>query len=70
VWRSSCPARHRRAAAPATERELVAASTAPDAGLVQVSVVPPKRSDGPIDLVRPSNIQAIEAATIHARTNG
>ena len=48
----------------------VAASTAPDAGLVQVSVVPPKRSDGPIDVVRPSNIQAIEEATIYARTNG
>jgi RND family efflux transporter MFP subunit len=50
--------------------ELVAASTAPDAGLVQVSVAPPKRSDGPIDLVLPSNIQAIEEATIYARTNG
>jgi RND family efflux transporter MFP subunit len=50
--------------------ELVAASTAPDAGLLQVSVAPPKRSDGPIDLVLPSNIQAIEEATIYARTNG
>jgi RND family efflux transporter MFP subunit len=50
--------------------ELVAASTAPDAGLVQVRVAPPKRSDGPIDLVLPSNIQAIEEATIYARTNG
>src|SRR5881296_2222779 len=50
--------------------ELVAASTAPDAGLVQVSVVPPRRSDGPIDLVLPSNIQAIEETTIYARTNG
>jgi RND family efflux transporter MFP subunit len=50
--------------------ELVAASTAPDAGLVQVGVVPPKRSDGPIDLVLPSNIQAIEETTIYARTNG
>jgi RND family efflux transporter MFP subunit len=50
--------------------ELVAASTAPDAGIVQVSVVPPKRSDGPIDLVLPSNIQAIEEAAIYARTNG
>jgi len=50
--------------------ELVAASTAPDAGLVQVSVVPPKRSDGPIDLVLPSNIQAIEETTVYARTNG
>jgi RND family efflux transporter MFP subunit len=50
--------------------ELVAASTAPDAGLVQVSVVPPRRSDGPIDLVLPSNIQAIEETAIYARTNG
>jgi RND family efflux transporter MFP subunit len=50
--------------------ELVAASTAPDAGLVQVSVVPPRRSDGPIDLVLPSNIQAIEEAAIYARTSG
>jgi RND family efflux transporter MFP subunit len=50
--------------------ELVAASTAPDAGLVQVSVVEPRRSDGPTDLVLPSNIQAIEETTIYARTNG
>src|SRR6267378_1581171 len=50
--------------------ELVAASTAPDAGLVQVSVVPPRRSDGPIDLVLPSNIQAIEETAIYARTSG
>jgi multidrug efflux pump subunit AcrA (membrane-fusion protein) len=50
--------------------ELVAASTAPDAGLVQVSVVPPRRSDAPIDLVLPSNIQAIEETAIYARTNG
>src|SRR3989442_10085070 len=50
--------------------ELVAASTAPDAGLVRVSVAPPRRSDGPIDLVLPSNIQAIEETTIYARTNG
>src|SRR5438067_4688996 len=50
--------------------ELVAASTAPDAGLVQVSVVPPRRADGLVDLVLPSNIQAIEEATIYARTNG
>ena len=39
--------------------ELVAASTAPDAGLVQVGVATPRRSDGPIDLVLPSNIKAI-----------
>jgi RND family efflux transporter MFP subunit len=50
--------------------ELVAAATAPDAGLVQVSVAPPRRSDGPIDLVLPSNIQAIEETTIYARTSG
>src|SRR5947209_17289065 len=50
--------------------ELVAASTAPDAGLVQVSVIAPKRADGPIHLVLPSNIQAIEEAAIYARTSG
>ena len=50
--------------------ELVAASTAPDAGLVQVSVTAPKRADGPIHLVLPSNIQAIEEAAIYARTSG
>src|SRR5438132_4269514 len=50
--------------------ELVAASTARDAGIVQVSVIAPKGADGPIDLVLPSNIQAIEEAAIYARTNG
>jgi RND family efflux transporter MFP subunit len=50
--------------------ELVAASTAPDAGVVQVSVVPPRRADGPIDLLLPSNIQAIEEAAVYARTSG
>ncbi len=50
--------------------ELVAASTAPDAGILQVSVAPPKRADGPVDLVLPSNIQAIEEAAIYARTSG
>ena len=50
--------------------ELVAASTSPDAGLVQVSVTAPKRADGPIHLVLPSNIQAIEEAAIYARTSG
>src|SRR5882724_565952 len=50
--------------------ELVAASTAPDAGLVSVGVVPPKRIDGPIDLVLPSNVQAIEETTIYSRTSG
>src|SRR5206468_3413580 len=49
---------------------LVAAATAPDAGLVSVGVVPPKRADGPIDLVLPSNIQAIEETAIYARTSG
>src|SRR5438132_10361254 len=50
--------------------ERVAASTAPDAALVAVSVVPPRRADGPVDLVLPSNIQAIEETSIYARTNG
>jgi RND family efflux transporter MFP subunit len=50
--------------------ELVAASTAPDAGVIPVSVVPPRRADGPTDLVLPSNIQAIEETAIYARTNG
>src|SRR6266540_129425 len=50
--------------------ELVAASTAPDARLVPVSVVAPRRADGPTDLVLPSNIQAIEETAIYARTNG
>ena len=50
--------------------ELVAASTAPDAGVLSVGVVPPKRADGPIDLVLPSNIQAIEETAIYARTSG
>src|SRR3989449_6441360 len=50
--------------------ELVAASTAPDAGVIPVSVVPPRRADGPIDLVLPSNIQAIEETAIYARTSG
>src|SRR6266850_2476107 len=50
--------------------ELVAASTAPDAGLVSVGVVPPKRADGPIDLVLPSNVQAIEETAIYSRTSG
>jgi RND family efflux transporter MFP subunit len=52
------------------QSELVAASTAPDAGLVPVSVVAPRRADGPTDLVLPSNIQAIEETAIYARTNG
>ncbi len=52
------------------QAERVAASTAPDAGLVPVSVVPPRRADGPIDLVLPSNIQAIEETAIYARTSG
>ena len=50
--------------------ELVAASTAPDTGVPSVGVAPPKRADGPIDLVLPSNIQAIEETAIYARTSG
>src|SRR5258705_4055478 len=50
--------------------ELVAASTARDAGLVSVGVVPPKRTDGPIDLVLPSSVQAIEETAIYSRTSG
>jgi RND family efflux transporter MFP subunit len=37
---------------------------------VSVTVVSPRRADGPIDLVLPSNIQAIEETAIYARTNG
>src|SRR5947207_14481416 len=50
--------------------ELVAASTAPDAGVVSVGVVPPTRADGPIDLVLPSNIQAIEETRSEERRVG
>jgi RND family efflux transporter MFP subunit len=50
--------------------ERVAAATAPDAGLVPVSVMTPRRTDGPSDLLLPSNIQAIEETAIYARTNG
>src|SRR2546427_4484675 len=50
--------------------ELVAAATAPDVGGVPVSVVAPRRADGPTDLILPSNIQAIEETAIYARTNG
>src|SRR2546427_11502332 len=50
--------------------ELVAAATAPDVGVVPVSVVAPRRADGPTDLILPSNIQAIEETAIYARTNG
>ncbi len=50
--------------------ELSAAATAPDSGLVPVSLVLPRRSDGPTDLVLPSNIQAIEETAIYARTSG
>ncbi len=35
-----------------------------------MSVVAPRRADGPTDLVLPSNIQAIEETAIYARTNG
>src|SRR5881628_3751340 len=50
--------------------ELVAAATAPDAGLVSVSVVRPRPANGPTDLLLPSNIQAIEETAIYARTTG
>jgi len=52
------------------QSERVAAATAPDAGLVSVSVVTPRRADGPSDLLLPSNIQAIEETAIYARTSG
>jgi RND family efflux transporter MFP subunit len=50
--------------------ERVAAATAPDAGLATVSVVTPRRADGPNGLLLPSNIQAIEETAIYARTSG
>src|SRR5712692_2325510 len=52
------------------DAELSAAATAPDSGLIPVSVVHPRHADGPTDLVLPSNIQAIEETAIYARTNG
>src|SRR5207249_4637737 len=52
------------------QSERVAAATAPDAGLVTVSVATPRRADGPSDLLLPSNIQAIEVAALYARTSG
>src|SRR6266850_1773299 len=52
------------------QSERVAAATAPDAGLVPVSVATPRRANGPNDLLLPSNIQAIEEAAIYARTSG
>ena len=52
------------------QSERVAAATAPDAGLVPVSVATPRRADGPTDLLLPSNIQAIEEAALYARTSG
>src|SRR2546426_3963475 len=52
------------------QSEFVAAATAPDAGVVSVSVVAPQRADGPSDLLLPSNIQAIEEAALYARTSG
>jgi RND family efflux transporter MFP subunit len=50
--------------------ERVAASTAPGANLVPVGVVAPRRAEGPIDLVLPSNIQAIEETALYARSSG
>src|SRR5881296_852141 len=52
------------------QSERVAAATAPDAGLVTVSVATPRRADGPSDLLLPSNVQAIEEAAIYSRTSG
>src|SRR2546426_3711935 len=52
------------------QSERVAAATAPDAGLVTVSVATPRRADGPSDLLLPSNIQAIEEAALYARRSG
>jgi len=52
------------------QSERVAAATAPDAGLVTVSVATPRRADGPSDLLLPSNIQAIEEAALYAPTSG
>src|SRR5439155_13147984 len=52
------------------QSERVAAATAPDAGLVTVSVATPRRADGPSELVLPSNIQAIEEAALYARSSG
>src|SRR5260221_7392153 len=52
------------------DAERVAASTRPDVGVPPVSVVRPRHADGPIDLVLPSNIQAIEETAIYARTSG
>jgi multidrug efflux pump subunit AcrA (membrane-fusion protein) len=50
--------------------ELVAAATAPDAGLTPVSVAQPRAANGPNELLLPSSIQAIEETAIYARTNG
>lgn len=50
--------------------ERVAAATAPDAGVVPVSVATPRRAEGPTELLLPSNIQAIEETAIYARTSG
>jgi RND family efflux transporter MFP subunit len=52
------------------QSERAAAATAPDAGVVSVSVVAPRRADGPNGLLLPSNIQAIEETAIYARTSG
>jgi RND family efflux transporter MFP subunit len=52
------------------DTELVAAATAPEAGVPTVSLVAPKRADGPTDLTLPSSIQAIEETAIYARSSG
>ena len=52
------------------DAELVTAAAAPDAGVPSVTVIAPRRADGPTDLALPSNVQAIEEAAIYARSNG
>ncbi|PYO20060.1 MAG: efflux RND transporter periplasmic adaptor subunit, partial [Candidatus Rokuibacteriota bacterium] len=52
------------------QSERVAAATAPDAGVISVSVVAPRHPEGPSDLLLPSNIQAIEETAMYARTSG
>ena len=52
------------------DTELVAAATAPEAGVPTVSLVAPKRADGPTDLTLPSSIQASEETAIYARSSG
>src|SRR2546428_11356759 len=50
------------------QSERVAPATAPDAGLVTVSVAPPRRAAGPCALLLPSTPHALAEAAPHART--